>query len=186
MTLTDYYEILGIPVNSSLEEIKKAYRRMARLYHPDVNHDPDAKDIFISITEAYEFLMANHEKIQTDDEAYRQAMEDWRKYRQYRSHKRATAYARTSYGNFKSTKFYKSTRIFDGTAIIFSFIISIMVLIYTVYGYTYRLRHPIPGLEKPSVFVFIMLLVLGMIFFIVSFIYLKAYQETSKKQKKKS
>jgi hypothetical protein len=186
MTLTDYYEILDIPVNSSVEEIKKAYRKKARLYHPDINPSPNAKDLFISITEAYEFLIANHEKFQTDDQAYRQAMEDWRKYRQDRSRKRATVYARTSYGTFKNTRFYKTTRIFDGTTIIFSFVISIMVLIFTIFGYIFRLRHPIPGLEKPSVFAFIMLLLLGMIFFVVSFIYLKAYQETSRKHTKKS
>ena len=185
MTLTDYYELLGLHADSSVEEIKKAYRKKARLYHPDINPSPDAKDLFIRITEGYEFLIANHEKIQTDEQAYNLAMEDWRKYRQNRSRKRATVYTHTSYSTFKKTRFYKTTRIFDGTTIVFSFAISIMVLIYTVYGYIYRLRHPIPGLEKPSVFAFIMLLLLGMIFFVVSFIYLKAYQETSKKRKKK-
>jgi len=186
MTLTDYYKILGLPVNSTIEEIKKAYRKKARLYHPDINPAADAKDKFICITEAYEFLIANHEKIKSDDRAYQQAMEDWRKYRQNRSRKRATAYASTSYGTFKNTRFYKTTRIFDGTAIIFSFVVSIMVLSYTVYGYFFRLKHPIPGLGKPSVFAFIMLLFLGIIFFVISFIYLRAYQETSKKRKKKS
>ena len=186
MTITDYYEILGIPLNSSTDEIKKAYRKMARMYHPDINPAPDAKDHFILVTEAYEFLLANHDKIKLNEQAYHEAMEDWRKYRQNRSRKRATAYARTSYGTFKNTKFYKTTRIFDGTAIIFSFIVSIMVLIYTIYGYTYRLKHPIAGLDKPSVFAFIMLLFLSMIFFVVSFIYLRAYQETSKKRKKNS
>jgi hypothetical protein len=186
MTLTDYYEILGLPVNSSIDEIKKAYRKKARLYHPDINPAPDAKDHFIAITEAYEFLMSYHEKIKSDDELYQQAMEDWRKYRQDRSKKRATVYARSSYGTFKNTKFYKTTRIFDGTTIVFSFAVSIIVLVYTIYGYSFRLKHPIPGLEKPSVFAFVMLLVLGMVFFIVSFIYLKAYRETNRKHKKKS
>jgi hypothetical protein len=186
MTLTDYYEILGLQGNSTIEEIKKAYRKKVRLYHPDINPAPDAKDHFISITEAYEFLIANHEKINSDDKAYQQAMEDWRKYRQDRSRKRATVYAKASYGTFKNTKFYKTTRIFDGTAIVLSFVVSILVLICTTYGYTFRLKHPIPGLEKPSVFSFLMLLSLGMIFFVVSFIYLKAYHESSKKQKKKS
>jgi hypothetical protein len=186
MTLTDYYEILGLPINSSVDEIKKAYRKKARLYHPDINPAPDAKDHFISITEAYEFLISYHEKINTDDQAYQQAMEDWRKYRQDRSRKRADIYSRASFVTFKNTKFYKTTRIFDGTTIVFSFAVSVMVLIYTVYGYTFRLKHPIPGLEKPSVFAFIMLLTLGMIFFIVSFIYLRAYQESSKKRKKKA
>jgi DnaJ domain len=184
MILGDYYKLLDIPANSSVEQIKKAYRNKARLFHPDVNPSPDAEDMFISITEAYEFLIANHDKIKTNDQSYEQAMEDWRKYRQHRSNKRATAYARTSYGSFKNTRFYKTTRIFDGTTIVISFVISIMVLGYTIYGYNFRLKHPIPGLEKPSVFTFIMLLILGMIFFIISLIYLKAYQENSKKHKK--
>jgi hypothetical protein len=186
MTITDYYKILDLQANSNIEEIKKAYRKKARLCHPDINPAPDAKDQFICITEAYDFLISNHEKIKTDEQAYQEAMEDWRKYRQDRSRKRATVYARTSYVTFKKTKFYKTTRIFDGTSIIFSFVVSIMVLAYTIYGYSFRLKHPIPGMEKPSVFAFIMLLMLGMIFFVVSLIYLKAYQETSRKQKKKS
>lgn len=186
MTLNDYYSILDLPAVATVDEIKKAYRKKARLYHPDVNNSPDAKDLFISVTEAYEFLISNHEKIQNDEQAYNKAMADWRKYRQDRSRKRANVYARTSYGTFKNTRFYKTTRIFDGTTIIFSFVISIMVLIYTVYGYFYRLKHPIPGLEKPSVFAFIMLLLLGMTFFVISFIYFRAYQQTSKKRKTKS
>ena len=186
MTIKDYYEILGIPQNANIEEIKKAYRKKARLYHPDINPAPDAKDHFICVTEAYEFLIANHEKIKTEEQAYEQAMEDWRKYRQYRSRRRATVYAHTSYGKFKNTKFYKTTRIFDGTTIIFSLAISILTLVYTIYGYIYRLKNPIASLEKPSVAVFIMLLLLGLVFFIVSFIYLKAYLETSKKRKNKT
>jgi hypothetical protein len=185
MTLTDYYEILGIPVNSSIDEIKKAYRTKARLYHPDINPDPDAKDRFICVTEAYEFLIANHDKIKSDDQAYQQAMEEWRKYRQDRSRKKATIYAKASYVTFKNTKFYKTTRIFDGTSIIFSFLVSVLVLTYTVFGYIYRLRHPIKGLDKPSVFAFIMLLTLGMIFFVVSVIYFIAYIQTSKKHRSK-
>jgi hypothetical protein len=186
MKITDYYEVLGLAANSSIDEIKKAYRKKARLYHPDINPAPDAKDHFISITEAYEFLIANHTRINSDDQAYQKAMEDWRKYRQDRSRKRANVYAHATYGTFKNTKFYKTTRIFDGTTIIFSLIISIIVLSYTIYGYVFQLKHPIPGMDKPSVFAFVMLLLLGMIFFIVSFIYLLAFQETSKKNKKKS
>jgi len=186
MTLKEYYEILGIPSSSSIDEIKKAYRKKARLYHPDINPSPDAKDHFIAITEAYEFLITNHDRIKSDEQVYQEAMEDWRKYRQDRSRKRATVYARSSYTTFKNTKFYRTTRILDGTTIVFSFVVSIIVLVYTIYGYFFRLKHPIPGLEKPSLFAFVMLLILSMIFFVVSFIYLRAYQETSKKQKKKN
>jgi len=184
-TASEYYKILDLPSDSSVEEIKKAYRKKARLFHPDINPAPDARDLFICATEAYEFLIAYHEKIKSDEQEYYKAMEEWRKYRRYRTHKRASAYARTPYKTFKNSRFYRTSRFFDGTTILFSFGISIMVLIFTVYGYIFRLHHPIPGLEKPSVFTFIMLLLLGIIFFAISFIYLKAYMENSKKQKKK-
>jgi len=185
MTLNVYYEILGLHSGASVEDIKKAYRKKARLYHPDINPDPDAKEMFISVTEAYEFLVTWHEKINSDDEAYRKAMDDWRKYRQVRSRKRATVYAHSSYGTFKNTKFYKSTRILDSTGIIFSFVISIMVFVYSIYAYTYRLKHPDPILGKPSVFTFIMMILLSVVFFAISFIYFKSYLETSRKQKKR-
>jgi len=183
MTVADYYKILGLPVNSTPDEIKKAYRQKARQYHPDMNPSPEAKDMFILATEAYEFLLANWDKDDEDD--YRKAMEDWRKYRQNRSRNRARVYAQASYIRFKNTKFYKTTRIFDATTIIFSLAISVMVIVYTIYGYFYRLHHPEPGEEDLSVFAFIMLLVLGMTFFTISFIFLKAYLETSKKHKRK-
>jgi hypothetical protein len=63
MTITDYYEIFDLPLGSSIDEIKKAYRKKARQYHPDLNSSPDAQDLFIRITEAYEFLIANHENL---------------------------------------------------------------------------------------------------------------------------
>ena len=49
----DYYEVLGLNRGATPEEIKKAFRRLARQYHPDVNKQADAETRFKEINEAY-------------------------------------------------------------------------------------------------------------------------------------
>ena len=52
----DYYEILGVSRDASKEDVKRAYRRLARKYHPDVNKEPGAEERFKEINRAYEVL----------------------------------------------------------------------------------------------------------------------------------
>jgi molecular chaperone DnaJ len=52
----DYYDVLGIPRNASQAEVKKAFRQLARRYHPDVNQEADAAERFKEINAAYEVL----------------------------------------------------------------------------------------------------------------------------------
>lgn len=56
MQYKDYYDIMGVSRDASQEDIKKAYRRLARKYHPDVSSEPDAEQRFKEVGEAYEVL----------------------------------------------------------------------------------------------------------------------------------
>jgi len=64
----DYYEVLGIPRTASDDEIKKAFRKLARKYHPDVNRDgtKESEDKFKEVNEAYEVLSTPEKRQQYD------------------------------------------------------------------------------------------------------------------------
>ena len=62
----DYYEALEVPRTASQEDIRRAYRRLARKYHPDVNKEPGAEDRFKQISEAYEVLRDEEKRARYD------------------------------------------------------------------------------------------------------------------------
>lgn len=56
MKIKDYYKILGVERTASSSQIKAAYKRLAKIYHPDINKDPTALKKFQEITEAYNII----------------------------------------------------------------------------------------------------------------------------------
>lgn len=65
-TKRDYYEILGLSKDSSVEDIKKTYRKLALQYHPDRNKEPGAEEKFKEISEAYAVLSDAEKRAQYD------------------------------------------------------------------------------------------------------------------------
>ena len=57
MAKRDYYDVLGVKKNATKQEMKNAYRKLAKKYHPDMNKDnPVAEQMFKEVTEAYNVL----------------------------------------------------------------------------------------------------------------------------------
>ena len=72
MEFTDYYARLGVARTATQAEIKRAYRKLARKYHPDVSKEPDAEAQFKAVAEAYEALGDAERRAAYDDAGQRQ------------------------------------------------------------------------------------------------------------------
>lgn len=113
MEYRDYYKTLGVDRNASADDIKKAYRRLARKYHPDVSKEPDAEQRFKEVAEAYEVLKDPEKR-----KLYDQLGQDWRAGQDFRpppgwqgaGGRRQRAGAESGFGDFSD--FFES--VFGG------------------------------------------------------------------------
>ena len=96
MAYIDYYKILGVDKNASQDDIKKAFRKLARKYHPDLNpNDPSAKDKFQEINEANEVLSDPEKRKKYDEYG-----EHWKHADEFEAQKKARQYAGGGGGGF--------------------------------------------------------------------------------------
>src|SRR5512135_789652 len=79
MEYKDYYAVLGVTRESSEDDIKRAYRKLARKYHPDVSKEPSAEERFKEVQEAYEVLKDSKKR-----EAYDQLGSNWKSGQEFR------------------------------------------------------------------------------------------------------
>ncbi len=94
MKFKDYYEALGVARDASDADIKKAYRKLAHKYHPDVSKDPDGEEKFKSVAEAYATLKDPEKRAAYDQLGRHRAGEDFVPPRDWQQH-----YAHQPFGN---------------------------------------------------------------------------------------
>lgn len=110
MAFMDYYKILGLEKGAALTEIKKAYRKLARKYHPDLNpNDKAAEKKFKEINEAHEVLSnpENRKKYDTYGEHWQHA-EEYEKAKQQQYHKRSYQTTGSDYDYDGFSEFFES------------------------------------------------------------------------------
>lgn len=105
-TIQEYYEILGVNESTEINEIKRAYRNKTKILHPDINKNINAHEEFITLTEAYKYLIAVKSGQIKLDNSYNETNDV---YNYEKAREEATRYANMQYREFKNTDEYKNS-----------------------------------------------------------------------------
>lgn len=120
--MKDYYRILNLDPEASESDIKKAYRELAKRYHPDVNSHPDARRCFIEVNEAYEFLIDptrrsrfRAKRHMSDQERMRReaVYKEWVANQQSAARQEAAGNAGKSMEDFAQTRIYRTAMVMN-------------------------------------------------------------------------
>lgn len=140
--MPDYYKILDIPKEATIDELKQAYRKLAYKYHPDVSKLPKARELFIELNEAYEYLLnklkfeneLRHRKTIMYEETAQSIIDTWLIGERERIRNRANNYANMKFRNFKKTKIYRTTEILSNYLNVVILFFGILVFFGSIFG----------------------------------------------------
>ena len=192
MNRSYYYHILGVSENAGIEEIKEAFRRKAKEFHPDLNKAKDANERFIDINEAYTYLMNLHSKsaIRTgtqseQDEYYRR----WVERERQRARARAAKNARMRFEEFKRSSIYKTTSRLSHLLDYFLLFLGIFIIIAAGFGlYTqglYITENDEEVFNFSGLVADVIITIAGVLFILLSWGNIKAFRKNLKKQQNK-
>ncbi|QNR25464.1 J domain-containing protein [Croceimicrobium hydrocarbonivorans] len=135
--LEKYYHVLGLEEGANFAEVKEAYRKQAKMLHPDLNKSASAQEDFVFLNEAYEFFLnqnarkrakaqkdgwSSHFKQEADSEEWQAEIE--------RARERAAQFAKMPYEDFVESSFYKTT----GSLMVIADFLNISTAFFLVFG----------------------------------------------------
>lgn len=166
----DYHLVLGLEPGASAVDIKRAYRSMAKKYHPDINKSPDAHEHFIRITEAYEILM-NRDLYEYYASRDRTAGQEFMRAQYERAREEAREAARR-YARMKFEKFKEEQEAFKKSGwhdLILTLRYVIRILVFPLAGICIALPLISDEVsEHPTGYVIFWLIAAGLILFVIN------------------
>jgi uncharacterized membrane protein YiaA len=189
MKKTHYYQILGVPENATIGEIKEAFRRKAKAFHPDINKTEGAHEQFIDINEAYSYLVNLHTKGSgvaagqpAQDEYYRQ----WIARERQNARARAAKRARMKFEEFQQSSVYKTTSMLSHLLDYFLMLLGVFIIIAAGFGlYSQGLYITDNGQEVLNIrgiFADIVITIAGVLFILLSWSNIKAFREKAREK----
>ena len=156
-----YYRTLEISDGSTDQEIKAAYRRLAKLYHPDRSGDQNTRDKFIDVNEAYEVLLRRDDYVRDALLRYQKRKEAQDKIRNGRSRdyaegarERAAGNSYKLYAEFEKSPIYRTAVVFNS---VFNYVfvgIGVIMIISPFIAYYNEVTYGVPDGEEPQFHIF--------------------------------
>lgn len=182
--MIDYFKVLGLEEDATRSDVKRAYRDLAKVWHPDVNKEEKAPAVFILINEAYEFLLDDERRanfgstrLQNEVNAAMRAQREarykqWVETQRRAARERAAENARSSYDTFLGSRIYRTAMVLNR---IYDYIFLALASVIVVVPLIVFLSPPEDGEERNATTYIMMLLTLGMgslfLYFIWKFLF---------------
>jgi uncharacterized membrane protein len=182
--IRQYLNILEVSPNSGILEIKRAFRKKAKKFHPDLNKDSGAQDKFILVNEAYEFLMKHYNQPgfkskKTPEERYR----DWVEREKAKARKHAARQAQRQFEKYRNSKLYKTANLLYSIYDYFALIIGLIIVFAAIFGLHLQKDFE-EGYTFNSVIAGVFLTMVGGIFICFSIMSIQSRKAAFKKRRK--
>ncbi len=178
--MKNYFHILGLEIGAGENEIRKAFRAKAKLFHPDVNSDEDARQKFIEVQQAYSFLINDAQRrnytLLLNEEKMSQSEQDRREqiYKLWVEHQQRKARTRNaledSYymegGNLFEKRMWRGLNLFYN---VFFMSIFVFIIAMPIINYIEQLDKPIN--QQRPLFYFLIPIILGSVFLSYGYYY---------------